>query len=81
MTGLLAHAADCPRNAPHEGACTCWPERDRRLAGGFLVLREAAQRVIAHPRKCGGAYCGDPDCDTIADLRAVLARVTDGEQP
>jgi len=32
IESILGHASDCPRNAPNQGMCSCWPQRDRLLA-------------------------------------------------
>lgn len=36
----LEHASDCLRNAPNEGMCSCWPERDRRLTAWVRGVRD-----------------------------------------
>ena len=56
MEALLAHASDCPRNRPHEGACSCWPERDDRLAAAIRQL--IAERDALQPEAFVGVGDG-----------------------
>lgn len=35
-------------------------------------LAIALRAVRDHPARCGGAYCGDPDCDVLIEARAAL---------
>ena len=49
------------------------------IAAAYDTCIEDLEAALDHPVRCGGAYCGDPDCDAIANLRAALGSAPPSE--